>query len=57
MSGLGDFLVKAPFQNYKNNIAKSITIGAKKEENHKSQKAKTGSRKKQGRMNSAHDGE
>ena len=27
------------------------------EENHKSQEAKTGSRKEQGRMNSAHDGE
>ena len=47
MSSLGNFIVKPPLQNYKNNIAKSITIGAKREENHKSQKAKTGSRKEQ----------
>ena len=44
MSGLGDFVVKAPLQNYKNNIAKPITMGAKKEENQKRQKEKTGSR-------------
>ena len=42
MSGLGDFVVKAPLQNYKNNIAKPITMGAKKEENQKRQKAKNG---------------
>ena len=48
MSGLGDFVVKAPLQNYKNNIAKPITMGAKKEENQKRQKAKTGSRNSTG---------
>ena len=32
MSGLGDFVVKGPLKNYKNNIAKPITMGAKKEE-------------------------
>ena len=35
VSGLGDFVDKAPLQNYKNNFAKPITMGAKKEENQK----------------------
>ena len=47
VSSLGNFIVKPPLKNYKNNIEKSITIGAKREENHKSQKAKTGSMKEQ----------
>ena len=52
MSGLGDFVVKAPLQNYKNNIVKPITIGAKKEENQKRQKAKRAAGIQQGMMNS-----
>ena len=32
VSGLRDFVVKAPLQNYKNNIAKPIIMGAKQEE-------------------------
>ena len=35
----------------------TITMGAKREENHKSQEAKTGSRKEQGMINSAQYGE
>ena len=40
MSSLGDFISKPPLQNYKNNIANTITMGAKGEENQKRQKAK-----------------
>ena len=47
VSSLGAFIAKTPLQNYKNNIANTITMGAKREENHKSQKAKTGSRNEQ----------
>ena len=36
---LGDFVAN-PFTNYKNNIPKPITLGAKKEENQKRQKNK-----------------
>ena len=41
MSSLGAFIAKPPLQNYKNNIANTITMGAKREENQKRQKAKT----------------
>ena len=47
MSSLGDFIAKLPLQNYKNNIANTITMGAKGEENQRRQKAKKGSRKEQ----------
>ena len=35
MSSLGDFYSQTPFTNYQNNIANTITVGAKKEENQK----------------------
>ena len=42
-----DFVVKAPLQNYKNNLTNILTIEAKKEENQKRPKSKnkTSSRK------------
>ena len=46
-----------PIKNYKNNIAKYYYNRGKKEKNRKSKEAKTGSRKEQGRMNSAQDSE
>ena len=57
VSGLRDFVVKAPLQNYKNNIAKPITMGGggggggrKKTKRDKKQKRTAGIQ--QGRMNS-----
>ena len=35
------FIAKTPLQNYKNNIENNITMEVKREENQKSQKAKT----------------
>ena len=42
VSGLGDFVVKAPLQNYKNNIPKPIKMGAKKGRKLKEIKSKNG---------------
>ena len=41
MSSLGACIAKPPLQNYKNNIANTITMGEKREENQKRQKEKT----------------
>ena len=40
MSSLEAFIAKPPLQNYKNNIANTITMGEKREENQKRQKEK-----------------
>ena len=42
MFGLGNFVVKAPLQTYKNNIAKPITMGEKKGRKPKETKRKNG---------------
>ena len=55
VSSLGAFIAKPLYKITKNNITNSITMGAKKKENQKGQKAKTGSRKS--RMNSGKTGE
>ena len=39
VSSLGAFIAKSPLQNYKNNLANTITMGEKREENQKKQKA------------------
>ena len=55
VSSLGAFIAKTLYKITKNNIENTIMMGVKKEENQKSQKAKTGSRKS--RMNSGKTGE
>ena len=40
MSSLGAFIAKPPLQNLKNNIANTITMREKREENQKRQRAK-----------------
>ena len=47
VSSLRAFIAKPPLQNYKNNIANTIKMGAEKEENQKRQKEKMGSMKEQ----------
>ena len=42
MSSLGDFVVKTPLQNYKNNIAKTYYNGGKKGRKPKETKSKNG---------------
>ena len=45
---LGDFYSQTPFKNYQNNIANTITMGAKKEENQKVTKMSQNVKKQDG---------